>query len=307
MSPATAPHPSPALSHAFLPRPRVATALFLSASLVACGGTGGGGISANADGEVLLTAGQATIVGGTLESVKYRLTDMRWSVMPRARQMSNSATLSLPVLVNQDCQIAEKNDAIAITPDTSTVPGGSGGSTWRCNLALFAQHNSTTDMLYDLVLTGRNESGQHISFKRTLRIQPNPALNAGQTGIDAVSGAVVNDDQAFSDLAISPIASVCKPGAPLRLQAMGIDSEDLTLPLSYRWRIVQGPQAVLAGQGTATTGFIVPDEGTVSLMVIELAVSRSPLQADSPARYTARALVSSDPAYPFPQCSSIQS
>lgn len=268
--------------------------------LTACGGTGGGGISANADGEVLLTAGQATIVGGTLESVKYRLTDMRWSLMPKADQVLTSATTSLPVLINQDCQIVEKNDVIAPTPDTSTVPGGSGGSTWRCNLAIFAPRNSAADLLYDLLLTGRNELGQSTTLKRTLRVRPNPELN------DPSTGAFVNDEKAFADLGISPIASVCQPGAPFRAEAKGIDTEDLTLPLYYRWRIVQGPEAVLAGQGTASLGFMVPGTGTASLMVIELAVSRSPLQADSPARYTARAVLSSDPAYPFLQCSSIQ-
>lgn len=300
MSPATAPLPAPVSTRFFLPQPGLAAALFLSACLVACGGTGGGGISANADGEVLLTAGQATIVGGTLESVKYRLTDMRWSLMPKADQVLTSSTTSLPVLLNQDCQIVEKNDAIALTPGTSTVPGGSGGSTWRCNLAVFAPRNSTADLLYDLLLTGRNESGQSSTLKRTLRVRPNPELN------DTTTSAFVNDDKAFADLGISPIASVCKPGAPFRVQAMGISSEDLTLPLYYRWRIVQGAEAVLAGQGTSSMGFIVPDTGTASLMVIELAVSRSPLQTDSPARYTARAVLSSDPAAPFLQCSSIQ-
>lgn len=226
--------------------------------------------------------------------------------MPKANQVLTSTTTSLPVLVNQDCQIVEKNDAVAFTPGTSTVPGGTGGSSWTCNLAVFAPDNSAANQLYDLLLTGRNELGQHTSIQRTLRVVPNPALSESPSANNTVTGTFGNDDRAFADLGISPIAAVCQPGAPFRAQAMGIDSEDLTLPLYYRWRIVQGPEAVLAGQGTATLGFIVPDASTASLMVIELAVSRTPLQADSPARHTARALVSANPAAPFLDCRSIQ-
>jgi hypothetical protein len=50
--------------------------------LLGCGGEGDGGISANSGAEVLLKAGEAGVVSGTLESVKYRLINMSWSVSP---------------------------------------------------------------------------------------------------------------------------------------------------------------------------------------------------------------------------------
>lgn len=98
--------------------------------LAACGGEGDGLISANRGAEVLLKGREATVVQGTLESVKYRLTSMSWSVRPLA---ANNPVLSL---TNQDCAIAVKNDMLTPTPATSTSPAGSGAAPgnaiWWC-------------------------------------------------------------------------------------------------------------------------------------------------------------------------------
>ena len=285
MSPATAPLPAPVSTRFFLPQPGLAAALFLSACLVACGGTGGGGISANADGEILLTAREATLVSGTLESVKYRIKDMQWSVIPLA---SSNPTLFLQ---NQTCALAQRQDLLAPTPATSTLPAGSGSSSWRCTLMVYAEENIPVDALYELLLTGTNEAGQQISYRRTLRLKPNTSLS----GIDP-------DEAYLKDLTINPVATVCQPGAPIRLQASGIDTTDPGF--YYRWRILQGPEIVLAGENTPTVGFITPQ--TAALTWVELEVSRSPLTSESSTRFKARAVVSTDPAYPQFVCSSIQ-
>lgn len=287
MSPATAPFAAPVSTLASRPPPGLAAALVLTASalLTACGGTGGGGISAEIDGEVLLTAREATVVSGTLESVKYQLKDMRWSVMPLA---STNPVLSLQ---NQDCAIALRKDLLAPTPATSTLPAGSGGSTWQCRLMVYAEENVTADALYELMLTGTNEAGLQTGYRRILRVRPNTALNG------------LNPDEAYlKSLTINPVASVCKPGSPIRLQASGIDTSDPGF--YYRWRIVQGPEQELAGDSTPTLGFITPQ--AAALTVVELEVSRSPLSSASPSGFKARAVVSTDPDYFYPSCSSVQ-
>jgi len=262
----------------------LAVALLLTAALTACGGTGGGGIDASSSGEILLTAREATVIGGTLESVKYRLKDMRWSLMPLA---STNPVLSLR---NQDCAVAEKNDSLAPTPATGTLPAGTGGSTWRCSLMVYAEENVSTDAVYALMLSGTNEAGQTLSYKRTLRVQPNTAL----INIDP-------DEAYLKDLTIDPVASVCRPGAPIRLQAKGIDTADPGF--YYRWRIAQGPASVLAGDNTPTMGFITP--ATEGLTVVELEVSRRPLTGDSATRFKARAVINIDPAYTAVPCTSL--
>jgi len=304
MSPVSAPLTASISSRLSAPlrrrSPRLAVPVILSALLVACGGTGGGGISANPQGEVLLTSGLATVVSGSLETVKYRLTDMRWTVLPMAGQDPTLAATRPPVLLNQDCATAEKQDAISATPGSGSLPAGSGGSTWRCNLLVFAPQNASVDRLYDLLLTARDEAGGQVSFQRTLRVLPNPELNTDQIG--STGGQV----DPFRELAITPIASVCKPGAPIRLQAIGIEPQQTSPVLYYRWQIVQGPQAVLVGSDTSTAGFIVPDVGASNLIVVELGVSRKPLTADSPAERTVRAVIHADPTFPVTQCTSIQ-
>lgn len=285
MSPVSARPSASALPHVRLASVPLAVTLLLTAALTACGGTGGGGIDASSSGEVLLTAREATVIGGTLESVRYRLKDMRWSLMPLA---GTNPVLSLR---NQDCALTEKNDSLAPTPATGTLPAGTGGSNWRCNLIVYAEENVSTDAVYELMLSGTNEAGQTLGYKRTLRVQPNTALNN------------IDPDEAYlKDLTIDPVASVCKPGAPIRLQAKGIDTADPGF--YYRWRIVAGPVSVITGESTPTLGFITPK--TEALTVVELEVSRKPLISDTSTRYKARAVVNSDPGYPYFVCSSEQ-
>lgn len=258
-----------------------------AAILVACGGEGEGFISANRGAEVLLKGREATVVQGTLESVKYRLTSMSWSVRPMA------ATNPVLSLTNQDCAIAVKNDMLTPTSATSNSPAGSGGSTWQCDLVLYAQENVTVDAVYALVLSGVNEAGQTISEQRTLRVQP----LTGLTGLDP-------DAAYLQDLTIQPAATVCKPGSPLQMVAQGIDITDPGF--YYRWRVVQGPGLVLAGANTPTVGFSVPIVAEPTLTVIQLEASRSPLTPQTQAIYMATAVVNSNPAYPYPYCSSYQ-
>lgn len=149
----------------------VSVAVSAAILLLGCGGEGDGGISANSGAEVLLKAGEAGVVSGTLESVKYRLTNMSWSVMPLS---ANNPALTL---FNEDCAVAIKNDSITPTLATATSPAGSGGSEWQCQLVVGTKVNVTTDAVYELTLSGMNEVGRQVSYKRTLRVQPNVALN----------------------------------------------------------------------------------------------------------------------------------
>ncbi|PUE49124.1 hypothetical protein B9Z47_06375 [Limnohabitans sp. 2KL-1] len=264
-----------------------ASAVLVAAMLAACGGEGDGLISANRGAEVLLKGREATVVQGTLESVKYRLTSMSWSVRPLA------ATNPVLSLTNQDCAIAVKNDMLTPTLATITSPAGSGGSTWQCHLVVYAQENVTVDAVYELVLSGVNEAGQTVSYQRTLRVQP----LTGLTGLDP-------DAAYLQDLTIQPAASVCRPGSPIQMVAQGIDITDPGF--YYRWRVVQGPGVVLAGANTPTMGFSTPIVTEPTITVIQLEASRSPLTSQTQALYMATAVVNSDPTYPYPFCSSRQ-
>ena len=285
MSPVSAPPTAFARPFFSWPLTSWSATWLLTAALTACGGTGGGGIAASPNGEVLLTAREATVITGTLESVKYRLKDMRWSVMPLG---STNPVLRLQ---NSDCAIADKQDRLAPSPATSTQPAGSGGSTWRCHLVIDAEANVSSDAVYEVLLSGTNEAGQLIGYRRLLRVQPNTAL----AGIDP-------DEASLKGLRITPVASVCQPGSPIRLQASGIDTADSGF--YYRWRVVDRPDVAVAGESTPTLGFITPK--SEALLVVELEVSRRPLTLDTSTRFKARAVVSSDPAYPQFLCSSVQ-
>jgi hypothetical protein len=151
---------------------KLSVAVSAATLLLACGGEGDGSISANSGAEVVLKAGEATVVAGSLESVKYRLISMTWSVMPLA------ATNPVLTLLNEECEVAIKNDSLTPTPATSTSPAGSGGSDWQCKLTVSAEGQSTaTDALYELILSGLNEAGGRVTYTRQLRVQPNMTLN----------------------------------------------------------------------------------------------------------------------------------
>ena len=151
---------------------KLSVAVSAATLLLACGGQGDGSILANSGAEVVLKAGEATVVAGSLESVKYRLISMTWSVMPLA------ATNPVLTLLNEDCEVAIKNDSLTPTLATSTSPAGSGGSDWQCKLIVSAEGQSTaTDALYELILSGLNEDGGRVTYTRQLRVQPNIALS----------------------------------------------------------------------------------------------------------------------------------
>ena len=270
------------------PRPlRATSAVSVAVSaailLYGCGGEGDGGISANSGAEVLLKAGEATVVSGTLESVKYRLTNMSWSIMPL------SATKPALTLFNQDCAVALKNDSITPTLGTATSPAGSGGSTWECKLVLGSQVNVDTDALYDLTLTGLNEVGRQLSYKRTLRVQPNPTL----VGV-APSLAVPNN------FVIQPVSSVCQPGSSIALNAVRKDASKQTV--FYRWRMIQGPTVFLAGANTAQLGFITPLVSEPTVMVAQLETSQTAFVDDTPVENSATAVILVDPTFPLEAC-----
>jgi hypothetical protein len=251
--------------------------------LYGCGGEGEGGISANSGAEVLLKAGEAGVVSGTLESVKYRLTNMSWSVMPL------SATNPVLSVFNQDCAVALKNDTITPTLGTATSPAGSGGSEWQCKLTVFAEGQSMpTDALYQLTLSGLNEVGRQVGYTRQLRVQPNVALNG-----------ITPEGTYLKGMSVSPVASICQPGAPVRLTARGLPTDTV---FNYRWRVVQGPLAVLAGAQTAEVGLIAPVVTASTVVVLQLEASALPITAENPAVYMARAVVHVDPTYPFESC-----
>jgi hypothetical protein len=261
----------------------VSVAVSAAILLYGCGGEGEGGISANSGAEVLLKAGEAGVVSGTLESVKYRLTNMSWSVMPL------SATNPVLSVFNQDCAAALKNDSITPTLGTATSPAGSGGSEWQCKLTVFAEGQSMpTDALYQLTLSGLNEVGRQVGYTRQLRVQPNVALNG-----------ITPEGTYLKGMSVSPVASICQPGAPVRLTARGLPTDTV---FNYRWRVVQGPLAVLAGAQTAEVGLIAPVVTASTVVVLQLEASALPITAENPAVYMARAVVHVDPTYPFESC-----
>lgn len=266
---------------------RTASTLSLAVSsaslLLACGGEGDGSIAANSGNEVVLKVGEATVVAGSLESVKYRLTNMAWSIMPLA--------VTNPVLsvFNQDCAVAVKNDSITPTPATATSPAGSGGSDWECKLTVIAEGQIiATDALYELTLSGLNEAGRQVTYTRGLRVQPNLALNT-----------IAPEGTYLKGMSLTPVASICQPGAPIRLTATGLPTDRT---FNYRWGIVQGPQTVLSGGQTAQVGLIAPVVTASTLMVMQLEASALPITADNTAVYMARAVVHVDPTYPEEPC-----
>jgi hypothetical protein len=100
-----------------------------------------------------------------------------------------------------------------------------------------------------------------VTYKRALRVQPSPDIN---TLVPVTVGYL-------KGMTIQPVASVCKPGAALSLQAQGIDTSDPTF--NYRWRVVQGPEVVLAGADKPTVGLILPQVSVSTIMVIQLEAS----------------------------------
>jgi hypothetical protein len=270
--------------HALRATSAVSVAVSAAIMLLGCGGEGGGSISANSGSQVLLKAGESKVVAGTLESVKYRLTSMSWSVMPLA---ANNPVLSL---INQNCAVADKSDMLTPTPGTNSSPAGSGGSTWGCNLVVSAESKMiAADADYELVLTGVNEAGQRVTYKRALRVQPNPDINT----LVPVSGYL-------KGMSIQPVASVCLPGAALSLQAQGIDTSNLAF--NYRWRIVQGPEVVLAGADKPAVGLILPLVTESTIMVIQLEASTTPITPDNTAVYMARAVIHVNPTTQSSTC-----
>lgn len=270
--------------HALRATSAVSVAVSAAIMLLGCGGEGGGGISANSGALVLLKAGESAVVAGTLESVKYRLTSMSWSVLPLA---ANNPVLSLS---NQNCAVAEKNDMLMPTPGTINSPAGSGGSTWGCSLVVSAEAKMiTTDADYELVLSGLNEAGQRVTYKRVLRLQPSPDINTQAPTVGYLKG-----------MSIQPVASVCKPGAALSLQAQGIDTSDPVF--NYRWRVVQGPDVVLAGVDNPTVGLILPQVSVSTIMVFQLEASTTPITPVNTAVYLARAVVHVNPTTSASSC-----
>jgi hypothetical protein len=234
---------------------------------------------------VLLKAGESTVVAGTLESVKYRLTSMSWSVLPLA---ANNPVLSLS---NENCAVAEKSDMLTPTPGTNSSPAGSGGSTWGCSLVVSAETKMMTmDADYEMVLAGVNEAGQRVTYKRALRVQPNPDINT-----------LVPMTGYLKGMTIQPVASVCQPGAALSLQAQGIDTSNLAF--NYRWRIVQGPDVVLAGADKSTVGLILPQVSVSTIMVIQLEASTTAITPENTAVYMTQAVVHVNPTTLSSTCS----
>jgi hypothetical protein len=273
-------------SHALRATSAVSVAVSAAIVLLGCGGEGGGGLSANSGALVLLKAGESTVVAGTLESVKYRLTAMSWSVLPLA---ANNPVLTL---ANANCAVAEKSDMLTPTAGTSSSPAGSGGSTWGCSLVVSAEAKTmSTDADYELVLSGLNEAGQRVTYKRTLRVQPNPGINTQAPLLGYLKG-----------MSIQPVASVCKPGSALSLQAQGIDTTDLGF--NYRWRVVQGPAVVLAGDDKPTVGLILPQVSVSTIMVIQLEASTTAITPENTAVYMTQAVVHIDPSLSSLGCSS---
>jgi hypothetical protein len=263
---------------------RALSAFAATVMLVACGGEGDGSITANSGSEVVLTAREAVSVQGMLETVKYRLQSMSWSITPL------SPSNPVLTLFNANCASALKTDMLTPTPTTSSSPGGSGGSTWECSLFVYAKQDVQTDALYRLQLVGLNEVGQQVSYQRTLRVQPNPVPNDP-----------LLEGPNTTQLKIQPQASICKPGSPLQLTAQGLEGVEQTT--FYQWRVIQGPDVLLSGAQTPTVAFINPQVTSPTVMLLQFEASSAPLTPETPAQYVATALINVDPAYAFNNCS----
>jgi hypothetical protein len=256
---------------------RALSAVWVAVLLAACGGEGGGDIAANSGSEVVLNAREAVAVQGTLETVKYRLQSVSWSITPLS---PGNPPLTLE---NSQCTTMSRNDMLTPTPATSTSPGGSGGSTVQCSLYIYSETDVSTDMLYRLQLSGLNEAGQQVSYQRNLRLKPNPVP------INSIY-AVANTTQ----LRVQPQVSTCQPGNPLVLDAQGLElDESITF---YKWRVIQGPELNLVGDTTRRLGLITPMVTNPTVLKIQVAASNGPISDQSPALYVATALINVDPA-----------
>lgn len=94
---------------------KLSLALSSAILLLACGGEGSGGISASNGEQVLLRAGETGVVTGTLESVKYRLTNMSWSITPL---VSESTVM---VVQLETCQTAFTDDTPVANSATAVI------------------------------------------------------------------------------------------------------------------------------------------------------------------------------------------
>jgi hypothetical protein len=81
-------------------------------------------------------------------------------------------------------------------------------------------------------------------------------------------------------------------------------SHSISKVFNHRWRIVQGPMAVLAGAQTAEVGLIAPVVTASTLVVVQLEASALPIESGNPVLYKARAVIHVDPTYPYESCGS---
>jgi hypothetical protein len=161
-----------------------------AAMLSACGG-GGGSSTAGATSEVVLLAGTSASVPGTMATESRLLKTMAWTVSPQ-----NPAANNL-VVSNDTCTQTAKTDQ-KYTPPLGTSSTRTGASTWTCNIGVISPDASrvATDQLYNLVLTGTDDSGNSQSSTTILRVKPNasPPINytaAAGGDFSAVSGDTV--------------------------------------------------------------------------------------------------------------------
>lgn len=133
-----------------------------------------------------------------------------------------------------------------------------------------------------------NEAGRQVTYTRQLRVQPNLALNG-----------IAPEGTCLKGMSVTPVTSICQPGAPISLAARGLPADTT---FYYRWRVVQGPLAVLAGAQTAEVGLIAPVVTASTLMVVQLEASVLPITSGNTAVYMARAVVHVDPTYPKEPC-----
>ena len=133
-----------------------------------------------------MLAGTEKIIPGTIETTKNLIKSMTWKV---AQVSGPNAQLTTQ---NADCATADKNDFTVPNATSASAPALTGGSTWSCKLTITSSANVAQDAVYDLLLTAIDSAGASITFKKTLRVQPNPSFSPVANALSAyIAGSLL--------------------------------------------------------------------------------------------------------------------
>jgi len=155
--------------------------------LTACGGSDKGTIGGASDSaEVLMLAGTEKIIPGTIETTKNLIKSMTWQI---AQVNGQNAQLSTK---NSECAVTDKNDFTVPNATSTASQPLIGGSAWTCYLTVTSATNVVQDAVYSLMLTAVDSAGASITFKKTLRVQPNQAFSPAANALSvSIAGSLL--------------------------------------------------------------------------------------------------------------------